>query len=135
MDTKEVKAASRRSDRSRRRYTLEEKLGIVEETHRPGASVSRIARDHGINANLVFTWRRQSARGELIAPADGVRPTALLPICMDPHDETTSAARPPEDGKLQAGVIEIEVPGAFIRILGRVERDTLTQVLGLLHRR
>ena len=31
----------------------------------PGASVARVARDHGVNANQVFTWRRQHAPGQL----------------------------------------------------------------------
>jgi transposase-like protein len=35
------------------------KRQIVQETLAPGASVARVARAHGVNANLVFTWRRQ----------------------------------------------------------------------------
>jgi transposase len=40
----------------KRRYrTLEEKRRIVEETLAQGASVARVARAHGVNANLVFS--------------------------------------------------------------------------------
>ncbi len=43
----------------KRRYrALEEKRRIVEETLVEGASVALIARAHGVNANLVFNWRR-----------------------------------------------------------------------------
>jgi transposase len=44
--------------RSRRTWSPEEKQRIVAEAVRPGASVADIARRHGLNANLVFTWRR-----------------------------------------------------------------------------
>ena len=44
--------------RSRRAWSAEEKRRIVAEAIRPGASVAEIARRHGLNANLVFAWRR-----------------------------------------------------------------------------
>jgi transposase len=37
--------------------TVAEKRQIVEETMVEGASVARIARAHGVNANQVFYWR------------------------------------------------------------------------------
>jgi transposase len=44
--------------RKRRYLELEQKRRIVEETLAEGASVSQIARVHGVNANLVFDWRK-----------------------------------------------------------------------------
>jgi len=44
--------------RSRRSWSREEKRRIVEETLRPGTSVADVARRHGLNANLVFNWRK-----------------------------------------------------------------------------
>lgn len=49
---------SRRSRRRRRRWSTEDKLAIVQESSAPGASVSWVARRHGIAPNLLFTWRR-----------------------------------------------------------------------------
>src|SRR5215475_8740735 len=46
--------------RSRRSWSRDEKRRIVEETFRPGASVADVARRHGLNANLVFNWRKAS---------------------------------------------------------------------------
>lgn len=43
---------------SRRSWPPEEKRRIVEEAVRPGTSVAAVARRHGLNANLVFTWKR-----------------------------------------------------------------------------
>ena len=39
----------------RRRWSAEEKVRIVEETHLPGNTVSLIARRHGIAGNQLFT--------------------------------------------------------------------------------
>ena len=44
--------------RSRRSWSDEEKQQIVAEAVLPGASVADIARRHGVNANLVFNWRK-----------------------------------------------------------------------------
>jgi transposase len=38
--------------------THEDKRRIVEETLEPDASVAAVARKHGVNANLLFGWRR-----------------------------------------------------------------------------
>ncbi|MFP3710213.1 transposase, partial [Paraburkholderia sp. SIMBA_009] len=51
----------------RRRRTAQEKIGIVHETLEPGASVSAVARRHGVNANQVFAWRKQYQEGSLAA--------------------------------------------------------------------
>jgi transposase len=51
--------------RTRKRRSIQEKLQIVRETLQSEASVAVIARRHGVNANQVFTWRRQYQRGQL----------------------------------------------------------------------
>ncbi|CAH2606034.1 transposase (plasmid) [Rhodovastum atsumiense] len=53
--------------RKRRSYSEEEKRRIVAEANQPGASVADIARRYGINANLLFNWRRLSRE---VAPAE-----------------------------------------------------------------
>jgi transposase len=55
----------------RRRWTTEEKLRIVEETHLPGNTVSLVARRHGIAPNQLFTWRRLMTQGALTAAGAG----------------------------------------------------------------
>src|SRR6185437_8071286 len=44
----------------RRRWSSEEKAGIVAEVMLPGATVTEIARRHGISRGLVYTWRREA---------------------------------------------------------------------------
>src|ERR1700727_3004451 len=63
--------------------TAEEKRRIVEATLVPGASIARVARENGVNANQVFQWRYEYRKGTL-----GVRQTAqskLLPVTVTPE--------------------------------------------------
>ena len=55
----------------RRRWTAGEKVRIVEETYEPGATVSLVARRHGVAPNQLFTWRRLVAQGGLTAAGAG----------------------------------------------------------------
>ena len=54
----------------RRRWSAAEKMRMVEESLEPGASVSLVARRHGVNPNQLFTWRRLAA----MAPSPPRRP-------------------------------------------------------------
>lgn len=44
--------------RSRRPFSLSEKIAIVRETLVPGVTASHVARRHGIHLNLIYYWRR-----------------------------------------------------------------------------
>jgi transposase len=54
--------------RTRRSYSDEEKRRMVTEACQPGASVADVARRHGVNANLLFNWRRL---GRMAGSGDG----------------------------------------------------------------
>jgi len=47
----------------RRRWSAAEKVRMVEGTYAPGASVSSMARQHGLNPSQLFSWRRLAAAG------------------------------------------------------------------------
>src|ERR671910_2458566 len=47
----------------RRRWSVAEKVRLVEETLEPGMSVSFVARKHGISPSLLFRWRQRMAEG------------------------------------------------------------------------
>jgi transposase len=40
----------------RRRWSAAERARMVEETYAPGASVSSVAWQHGVNPNKLFPW-------------------------------------------------------------------------------
>src|SRR3989337_3191097 len=58
--------------------SVEEKRRIVEGALAEGASVARVARAHGVNANQVFGWRRLYRAGRL----GGGGAVKLLPVSV-----------------------------------------------------
>lgn len=125
MDTSEQVRAR---ECKRRFRTVEEKRRIVEEALQPGASVARVARAHGVNANQLFTWRRLYRQGRLEAKI-GETP-ALLPVrvigASIAEAERSAAA---STRRTPSGMIHVEVPKGQLRIAGRVDADVLRVVL------
>ncbi|WP_152544392.1 IS3 family transposase [Brucella rhizosphaerae] len=53
----------------RRRWSTAEKLAIIQETYEADATVSIVARRHGIQPNQLFAWRKLASQGALTATA------------------------------------------------------------------
>jgi transposase len=107
---------------------VEEKRRIVEEALQPDASVARVARAHGVNANQLFGWRRLYQQGRLEAKV-GEMP-ALLPVRVIGASVTEaerSTAAPTR--RTPCGMIHIELPKGQLRISGRVDAEALRVVL------
>jgi len=120
----------------RRRYDAAFKQAIVEQTLQSGASVARIAREHGINANQLFTWRRQFLLAEAGTPVPPVRtPSAisLLPVTWV-ADEPAPVTAPSSASAAERGQIEITLTGGTVRIQGTVDPAMLRLVLASLRR-
>lgn len=112
--------------RRRKSYTLEEKQQLVAESYEPGASVSVVARRHDINANLLFTWRRQ-----LPAPGPVASPLDLIPI--EVIGDAAGAVPTVPAGAEQRGVMEIVlIDGARVRVDATVREAALRRVLSAL---
>lgn len=123
MDTSTVTATKNTSARAgkRRMRTPEEKRRIVEEVLYGGESVAVIARRHEVNANLVFSWKRQYENGLLSTNA-----TALVPIKVRKREVTTRRAPAVVDGEC----IEIDLgAGKCIRLRGKLAVATLDRFL------
>ena len=118
----------------RRKYPVEEKLRILEETRRPGTSIAEVARAHGVNANIVFGWRRLAQRGLL--RASGAESAALLPVKVEsPTLLPTVKTTPSEARARERGIIEIEFSGGIrVRLHGAVDALVLKRVLQTLRR-
>ena len=87
--------------------------------------MSRLAREFNINANQVFTWRRQFADLQG-TPNEGPAVT-LLPVTV-----LDSAATADERIWPTLGVIVLTVGSALLRLEGRIDGATLAQVLARL---
>jgi transposase len=97
----------------------QERRAIVEETLKAGASVSVIARAHNVNANQVFGWRKLYREGRLEIPPNS---NALVPVTITDGVETLRRA-PNEDKSRRAGIIDIDLGHARVRIEGAADPD------------
>jgi len=110
----EIRAKKRFRSRAERRQ-------IVEETMKPGASVSQVARAHDVNANQVFHWRRQYRAGWFDESAR-TKSAALLPVRVS--DTVDATVRPRRESKTgTAGFIEVDLGHARVRIEGSADPE------------
>src|SRR5436190_11123887 len=92
--------------RSRRFRSREERRQIVEETLKPGASVSVIARAHDVNTNQVFKWRKQYRDGRLdVVAASGT----LLPVKISDTIAKLQPALQRAAKSKKTGIIDIDL--------------------------
>ena len=71
----------------RRSWPAEEKRKIIAESFAPGASVAQVAQRYGLNANMLFTWRRQFQQ-TLPASLDAAQ---LVPVSISPELSPTGS--------------------------------------------
>ena len=103
----------------RRRWASSEKARIVEESLRPGAVVTAVARRHDVHPNLLHHWRRQAKRA-----LEGGQGLKLLPVAVTPALAKAE------------GSIEIEFAGSVrVRVDAAVDEAALGRVLRALGRR
>ena len=62
-------------------YSPEFKQQLVAASCEPGISISKLALENGINANLLFKWRQQWRDGKLLLPSSDS--PQLLPVTLD----------------------------------------------------
>ena len=86
-----------------------------------------VALEHGVNANLVFKWRR--AKREHKRASGPVRQTVLLPVTVDPQESRLAAAPGGLAAVVKEGVIEIEIGGARVVLRGRIDPASVRSVL------
>ena len=55
----------------RRRWSVTEKVAMVEQTYEPGMTVSLVARRNGVAANQLFRWRKLYREGALTSVGSG----------------------------------------------------------------
>ncbi|HHQ4594731.1 TPA: IS66-like element accessory protein TnpA [Aeromonas veronii] len=121
------------SRKGRANYSREFKQRLVEAANQPGVSVSKLALEHGVNANLLFKWRRDAkAEAPALYPIELVLPPSstelFLPQPPQPETLTPETASEPTP----TGTIEIRLGRAMVVIDGTVDTNALRMILETL---
>jgi len=107
---------------TRRRHSDALKSDLVDRSLQPGASVAALAQEHGVNANLLFKWRRLHLRALGAGALPNAAPT-LLPVTVQPDSAAPTTARvgtQAAPARVATGTIEIEIGSARVRLRGAV---------------
>ncbi len=127
--------------KGRPNYPIDFKCRLAALACEAGISVAKLALEHGINANLLFKWRRhyragwfgepQPAHDAALGPRVSEAPK-LLPVIT-----VSRPGGPPltPKGVKPAAALEIVIGGATVRVIGEVSRDALRTVLDCLAER
>ena len=110
--------------RSRRKWSEAERREIVLASFAAGASLAGVAREYGINANLLWNWRRK------FKLAGGTLPAKSASIAVDfvPVGTVVEAVTSPS--RKSDGLIEVNLPGgARITVDATVDQQALVRVL------
>jgi len=105
----------------RRRWSAEAKARIVAESLAPGVVTSAVARRHDLRPQQLFAWRHQARQGRLVLPAEEL---AFVPVVG-----TAAEAPPVARAASPAGLIEVVLGGAVVRVPPDVDGRLLAKVL------
>lgn len=124
--------------RRRREHSAALKRELIERSLQPGASVSGIALDSGINANLLFKWRREHLRANArsaVAATPNSAPV-LLPVTIESPASTAAAPLPSPPSvpasRPNTSSIEIDIGRARVRLRGAIDETSVRIVLQAL---
>lgn len=112
-----------RKRQRRPNFPREFKIALVEKALAPDANVAQLAREHGINDNLLFNWRSLYKRGLLCR-----RPETplLLPVTLTEAVMVTGQPPPPS---VESTCCELELPSGTLRIRGPITPELLRMLI------
>jgi len=130
----------------RRRFSVEQKLAVLREATAPGASMSAVARRHGLLPAQVYKWRRLAELGVIGVPGASELPSFVaveiaqevrsLPAAVSAEKPTAGTGASRRRRRKKAGLIEIELEGGRrVRVDRDVDAAALERVLDVLARR
>ena len=93
-------------------------------------SISKLALENGINANLLFKWRQQWREGKLLLPSS--ESPQLLPVTLDAAAEQPESLA--EDPKTLSISCEVTFRHGTLRFNGNVSEKLLTLLIQELKR-
>ena len=118
------------SVKRRRRWAIEIKRRIAEESFEGSASVAQLAQKYAVNANQIFLWRKQYREGR----QEDSSSSTLLPVTVTNELVVQATVPRSSSGPAPTGTLKIELPKGNLRIVGSVDLAVLRTVLECLLR-
>lgn len=122
---------------TRRSWSREQKKAIVAEVDVGGATLSEVARRHGIHASLLFRWRKTLGSVMGADPIDtGTAKTTpatprFVPVMLPPP----APPMPPTSEPARPGIIEIVLDGRrTVRVGADVDASALVRLIDALEK-
>lgn len=123
----------------RRRWTIEEKVTILDEASQPGASITAIADRHGVSRNLIYLWRRQAREGSMpgVTMSNGAASPFVAVRVAGSADKApvpnAPQRLPAPVGRRRPGLIEIALSnGRVVRVEESIDPATLARIVAAL---
>ena len=129
MSTNLVMGTTATGRRRNRSWPEALKREIVAASYAPGSSVSIVARQHDVNANQEFSWRKRY-REDPRQPSDPSAPQ-LIPVIVTAEQDAVA-----EQPLAVTQKIEIDVAGKYcVRVGSGFDGQALRRVLDVLEQR
>jgi transposase len=113
----------------RRRWSAEAKARIVAESLAPGVVISEVARRHDLRPQQLFAWRHQARQGRLTLPAEALSFVPVITAAETPPSTASSHEAPAVTSAAPAGMIEVALGGAVVRVPPGADAKLLAKVL------
>ena len=98
----------------RSRWPAAEKRRIVELTLRPGASVLAVAREHDVNPNSLYRWKRHYRGGKhdvsvkpMTRVAGPATSATFVPVSLVPAIRSPQPAAHPDGAASRSGIVQL----------------------------
>ncbi len=119
---------------TRRSWSAEQKKAIIAEIDSGGATLSEVARRHGMHSSLLFRWRKTLGSVMGVSPLDvGATPRAqspptFMPVLLPPPPPAQIATK-------AAGAIEVVLDGGRrVRVGADVDTAALLRIVEALEK-
>lgn len=104
-------------ERPRRRWSAQAKMALIEETLKPDANVSAIARQAGISPAQLFGWRRKAMQAGVVQ--------------SEPHEQRLGFV---EVTSPSSAMVEIVIADIVVRVGADVDPDHLAKIIRAVRR-
>ncbi len=131
VGTKLTNEAKRATRKGRPNHPIEFKRRLAQLASEGEVSVSRLAQEHGVNANLLFKWRRHYLAGLF---DESATPPALLPVTIKRESAERAQAEAQQSvSDLSADAdVEIAFTDCTLRIRRAADMTMIGAILTLL---